>query len=268
MKKLIIPLFYVLLFCIIGIHSVKASEVPIPVSQINARILPSVWYSTLSINDGDSIKIYSGIQNNSDIDFNGTATFYIDEKNISDVNFTSTKDSLKDISTSWVAVPGLHTIKIKISASLPDGKELVSYESDESKITIVKKLVVEEEEKNIININNDTFIKAKETISSVISTVDEVAIPLSEKIKSFKKTDTIVKNNNSKLSSKSSSSGSSSEPAVLGVYSGHEGTNKDNTGKSAFNIALDGLSFLVKNWLWTLGGVILIILFIKRKKKR
>jgi len=182
MKKCIIILFFITILFFTG-RSVDATDATSPIApvQINARIIPLVWYSTLSINDGDSIKIYSGIQNNSGIDFTGTATFYVDEKNISDITFTSTKDSLKDISTSWVAVPGLHTIKIKISTSLPSSKELVSYESDESTITIIKKVVEEEK----ATTNNETFNNVKETISDVISTIDEVVIPLSEKIKSF-----------------------------------------------------------------------------------
>ena len=51
-----------------------ASSTPI---QINARIMPLIWYSTLSINEGDSIKIYAAIQNNSGTTFTGNAVFYV-----------------------------------------------------------------------------------------------------------------------------------------------------------------------------------------------
>jgi hypothetical protein len=92
-----------------------------------------------------------------------------------------------------------------------------------------------------------------------------VVIPLSEKIKSFKKIDTAIDNNNSDLDSNPSSS---SDPTVLGASTWPEDTKKDNTSKSAFNIALDGLSFLVKNWLWTLGGIFVIFFFMRSKKKK
>jgi hypothetical protein len=101
MRKNSAILFFVLAFGFFvmpsGVFAQNASSTPI---KINARILPTVWYSTLSVNDGDSIKIYAGIQNNSGVDFVGTSTFYVDDKEISNISFLSKADSLRDISTN------------------------------------------------------------------------------------------------------------------------------------------------------------------------
>jgi len=86
-KKYLIVFFLVFIFCIInGPLNVFAETSSVVPEQINARILPLVWYSVLSINNEDSIRIYAGIQNNSGIDFTGTATFYVDDKAIQIVN--------------------------------------------------------------------------------------------------------------------------------------------------------------------------------------
>ncbi|MCX6751925.1 MAG: hypothetical protein NTZ87_00250 [Candidatus Nomurabacteria bacterium] len=139
MKKNLTILFFVLSFFVFGSSLKVFAQGTTPIT-INARILPTVWYSTLSVNDGDSIKIYSGIQNNSGINFTGTATFYVDDKEISTSSFSSTADSLKDVSANWVASPGDHNVQVKISTSLTADQILVSSSSDKSSISITQKI--------------------------------------------------------------------------------------------------------------------------------
>src|ERR1035437_1127949 len=141
MKKILTILFLVLLFSILNVPlKVFAQGAAGTPQQINARILPLVWYSTLSINDGDSIKIYAGIQNNSGVNFTGVATFFVDDKEISNSPFSSTADSLKDVFVNWVANPGSHNVQVKIVTSLSSDKTLVSSESDKSSINITQKV--------------------------------------------------------------------------------------------------------------------------------
>jgi len=226
-----------------------ASSTPV---QINARILPLIWYSTLSINDGDGVKIYAGIQNNSGIDFTGTATFYIDDKIISDSPFNSLNDSLKDVSANWAVEPGSHNIQVKVVTSLPPDKALVSYESAKSSINITRKITQEVVKDTVIN-----------TISYVISKIDEVAIPLVNKIESLKKpVDDDVAENITVQNADVYNPTQKNNNAVLGVSTSSIPNSKTN---SIFNKAVDGLAFLVKNWLWTLGVVVLLFLIIKIK---
>lgn len=229
--------------------------------QINARILPLVWYSTLSINEGDSIKIYAGIQNNSGISFSGTATFYVDDKEISKSSFVSPNDSLKDVSTDWVTSPGSHDVQVKITTSLPADKILVSYESDKSNVNIVQKITPE--------LIGTTVLSAA---SNIISKTDNLANALADHIESFKKPVDVLsldansensKTNNTKVVSSSGSQTKSG--SVLGASTGPV-SNQNTKIQSAFNIALDALAFLVRNWMWTLGGIILLFLIIKFKK--
>ena len=175
-KKYLIVFLLIFVFWIINgplnVFAEISSEAP---EQINARILPLVWYSALSINDEDSIRIYAGIQNNSGIDFTGTATFYVDDKVISDSEFTSSDDSLNDVSAKWVAEIGSHDIQVKIVTSLPSDKALISYESVKSNISVAEKVIQESIKNTAIN-----------TISNVVSKIDETVVPLVDKINSLK----------------------------------------------------------------------------------
>ena len=99
MKKYSIIFFFI--FTILftgGLLKISAAETTTP-TQINARILPLIWYSTLSINDGDSIKIYAGIQNNSDLDFTGQ----FEKFNKMSGTFQTTDEGYS-MSGTWVAI--------------------------------------------------------------------------------------------------------------------------------------------------------------------
>ncbi len=257
MRKYFVISFFVLITCFlsgpINVFAQDASSTP---TKINARILPTVWYSTLSVNDGDSIKIYSAIQNNSGINFTGNATFYVDDKEISKVPFSSTVDNLKDISTSWLANPGDHSIQVKISTSLSADKTLVSYETDKSTVSITRKITPEVVQEVAMN-----------TANSIVSNTDNLATALADKIESYKNPvvsgDSSVNTTNSKGDVKKVGSITSKKGSVLGTSTGpvsNSVSSGDNTTESVFNMVLDALAFLVRNWKWTLG--ILFVLFL------
>jgi len=257
MRKYFVISFFVLIICFltgpINVFAQDASSTP---TKINARILPTVWYSTLSVNDGDSIKIYSAIQNNSGINFTGNATFYVDDKEISKVPFSSTVDNLKDISASWLANPGDHSIQVKISTSLPADKILVSYESDKATVSITRNITPEVVQAVAMN-----------TANSIVSNTDTLATALADKIESYKKpvasSNSSVISTNSDVGGKKVGTTSPKKGSVLGTSTGPVSksvSSGNNTADSVFNIVLDALAFLVRNWKWTLG--ILFVLFL------
>jgi hypothetical protein len=230
--------------------------------------LPTVWYSTLSVNDGDSIKIYAGIQNNSGINFTGTATFYVDDKEISTSSFSSVTNSLKDVSTDWVATPGNHNVQVKISNSLPSSEILVSSQSDESSINIIQKvapITTASVENTLIN-----------TASSIVSNVNNLANSLADNIDNLKKPivadNSSVSLNDTKSKTTSTTSTTSSpnkKGSVLGASTGPKvDTTNSSTASNApmdsvFNMCMDALAFLVRNWKWSLGGIVVLFLLFK-----
>ena len=258
MKKYLPILLLVFTFCVLGgplkVFAQSASTTP---TTINARILPTVWYSTLSVNDGDSIKIYAGIQNNSGINFTGTATFYVDDKEILHSPFSSTADSLKDVSVDWVANPGAHSVQVKILTSLASDKALVSYESETSSVNIVPKITAQAVQTAALN-----------TASDIVSKVDDLANSLADTIDSFKKpADPTVDSNTSGAGiSKVITTTASKKGSVLGTSTSSRGsptTDNNQSADSVFNMCIGLLSFLVRNWMWTLLGIFILFLFIK-----
>jgi hypothetical protein len=269
MRKNFTILFFVVIFSFLGGSlKVLAQDASSTATTINARILPTVWYSTLSVNDGDSIKIYAGTQNNSDINFTGTATFYVDDKEISTSSFSSTIDSLKDVSTDWAASSGAHNIQVKISTSLPANKILVSNSSDVSNINIIQKvtpITTEAVETTVLN-----------TASTIISKTDDLANTLADNIDNLKKPivadNSSINLNTTKGNTTSTTSTTSSQKKngiVLGASTGPKvDTNNSTTASNSpmdfvFNFCLGILSFLVRNWKWSLGGIVILFLLFK-----
>jgi hypothetical protein len=265
MKKYISAcLLVVALFLAVSPLETAAQEAAQP-ERINARILPLLWYSALSIDGGDTITIYAGIQNNSGIDFTGTAAFSVDGKNIAEVPFTSKNDSLRDISARWVADPGPHTVQATITASLPSGKTLVAYESDKSNITVSQKAAKEAVTTNVLD-----------TASAIVSKTDALAGALADKIESFKKpaevaqgavegAETTAGKSNGDSNTQAEEKGSVLN-ASIGPTPESGATPLAAEAHSAFNIALGGLAFLVRHWPWVLGILLVIFLILKIKR--
>ncbi|MEI6396847.1 MAG: hypothetical protein WCO48_02125 [Candidatus Taylorbacteria bacterium] len=263
-KKLSIFLFC--LICLIGFTSVAFAQ---SVSVINARVLPTIWYSTLSVGDGDSIYIYTGIQNNSGTDFSGVATFIVDDQGISKKAFISKSNSLIDVSTNWIATTGNHNVQVSVTTSLPTDKALYSSNSDKASISITRKITPEIIQAAALN-----------TASSAISSIDGVAATLADKVESLKKPVNTVS------SETSASSGSkravSTTNAVTGTASGAVANSPtDQIGDNllsasiidspfaaiVWNFIMDTCALLIRNWKWTLGGLVVMYLLYKLVNK-
>ena len=170
------------------------------------------------------------------------------------VSFTSERDSLKDIDVNWVANPGTHSVQVKISTNLSSNKELVSYESDKSRISITRKVTLEEVKETALN-----------TVSNVINKADELASSLAQKIESYKQPVEPVSTNIKGAESTSTTS----KGRVLGVSTSSISDYKSSsTTKSILNMFLDFLAFFVRNWKWTILGIVILIVVIKIKKSR
>ncbi len=127
-------LFIWILIACTGAKSVLAADTTI----LNARILPTIWFSDLTVQAGDTVRIYGAIQNNAGQNISGSAQFYLDQELFTAIDFTSTNNSLKEISIPWIAVVGEHTVHISLNADLPASTTLTSITSDEATIRVLK----------------------------------------------------------------------------------------------------------------------------------
>jgi len=119
----------------------------------NVGFVPAnIWYSTDSPKEGETIRIYTFIFNNSTGTLTGTAEFF--DSNTTNVTlgkktFSLPSQTSKDIYINWKATPGDHVIHAEISdakVTYADGKiESVSLENNKttiSKIFVPKSIVI------------------------------------------------------------------------------------------------------------------------------
>jgi hypothetical protein len=262
MKRYFVIYFVILLGISFFSQSVFAQNSDDARREINARILPTVWYSTLSINEGDSVKIYAAIQNNSGLDFTGTAIFFVDNIELSKNSFSSNADSLRELSSDWVADPGTHNVQVKVSAALPAGKVLVSNETDKSSVTITKKIVPVDIKETVNN-----------TVSTIITKTDYVTNVIADKIETYKRPEGSVNSNTRSDQAKNNTTNflvTSVAPKVgevLGISTTTiSGVSDVKIKDSIFNRAIDAISFLLRHWLWIIG--VIVFLYIARRVKR
>ena len=101
-------IFSILIFLLIG------NSVLVQSSTINAGIVSGLWYSKAPFFDGDQIRIYTAIQNQSSFDITGTVQFFDGETVIGESEFSVVNGSFIKEWIDWEVTQGYHSISIKI----------------------------------------------------------------------------------------------------------------------------------------------------------
>jgi hypothetical protein len=113
----------------------------VSVAQTNAGFVSGVWYSKTPFFAGETIRIYSAVQNQSGYDITGTIKFFDDGKIIGESDFSAINGRLVEKWIDWKVTEGEHKIQTKIfdaKKSLPGGGEeaisLITGSSDISEV--------------------------------------------------------------------------------------------------------------------------------------
>jgi flagellin-like hook-associated protein FlgL len=217
------------------------------VTTINARVLPTIWYSSLSAHADETVRIYSGIQNDSGTNFSGKAVFSVEGKVIGSVPFQSKSGSVEKVGLDWTAISGKSSVSVKISTNLDASRILVSDESDTSYYSV---------ESNI-------------TLGSVTSTVKDSVVTIAEA--TAEHLDQVTEKLNSQLESfKKPEQTTVTAGRVLGTSTVASIASPENIAKTttkAKNWAITALQFLLAHWRITssvLGASVLAFVFLKR----
>ncbi|MEK7184640.1 MAG: hypothetical protein AAB683_00695 [Patescibacteria group bacterium] len=242
---------YLILFLISLLLPISIFAQEIEKGKVNARILPTIWFSTLDLKEGESVKIYAGIQNNSGVDFSGTAVFNVDDKEISRSTFNSSSETLKTISASWKTISGTHDIQVKISTNLSGNKTLVEYDTNVSTISIDKNITKDYVKDKIIDTADKVVLKTDSITENLVSKIDKYKKPVEDKLDI---TGT-VKNLKNSVFGTSTGKVIDSDKSIGNFFS--------NAFDSAWNIVIDTFKFLISHWKWSLGGVLLLYLIYK-----
>ena len=159
--------FTLLLFIFWGVFMPFFVRADLTTSQIDnvGFIETNIWYSKLSPEEGETVKIYSALWNGSDKTIEGRVVFYDKEIILAEKPFVVEGSSVKVISADWKVSIGEHIIKAKIIESqfVGGNKELVDLSLDTSVTpeikTVIKKKIVPE-------INSENINKGDEGASS------------------------------------------------------------------------------------------------------
>ena len=270
LKKYIAPRHFFLIippliFFGFAIQSANASSV-----KINAGVLSNIWYSATNIYDNDSIKIFGAVQNHSDKSISLIAKIYIDDLPALKTNFISNPDTIIEVSGPWKAVFGNHTVQLKITGIEDLNKAATNT------LTIDSLLSSESNKVNLFVAKNITLNSLKdqttEVATNILDSINKVANNLADKIEELKKPPSTsevalsaqVKNSSVKNSEEKSNG------EVLGAETKYQSPasvlsaiTNSKIGISVYNMLIDFLSAIVKNWEITLFIIIILIILVK-----
>ncbi|MDO8633560.1 MAG: hypothetical protein Q7K38_03410, partial [Candidatus Wildermuthbacteria bacterium] len=87
--------------------------------SLNAGLVSGIWYSKLPFFDGETVRIYTAIQNNSGFDLKGKVQFLKNEEVLGDAPFSALKGGLIQVWEDWPAKEGTYTISARIVEATP-----------------------------------------------------------------------------------------------------------------------------------------------------
>jgi len=130
MKK--ITLLLALYFSIFSFVSAQA------VDEVNAGFVSGIWYSKSPFFAGETVRIYSAVQNQSGFDITGTIKFFDNGAQIGESDFSSINGRLIEKWIDWKVTEGNHKIQTKIfdakKSSPGGGEEIISLSVGSSEI--------------------------------------------------------------------------------------------------------------------------------------
>ena len=222
------------------------------VTTINARVLPTLWYSSLSADEGETVTIYTGIQNDSGTDFSGTITFTVDGVTIGSKQFNSKTGTVERVGMPWRAVVGQSSIVTNVEPNLDKAHTLVSLKSDTSFYKVSKKITLE-------GVTNAVSNVATNVVTAALEKIDTTADTLSAQLETYKVPEpkevaTIVPVKGRVLGTSTAASITSPESIAIATH-------------KAKNVGITILQFLLAHWRIAssvVGVSVLAFVFLKR----
>ncbi len=177
MKKFKILILTLLCFLSFGNKFVIAQNAS------NTGFVPSnIWYSKDTLEEGDIVKIYTLVFNaDNKRQLTGSVLFFDNNVLLGKKNFVASPSSVAQVSINWNVNAGDHDIfakiensKFTISAGNYEDVYLNENESEHSKHTINKKIVLDSKNKNTIETsNNQNVATTGDQILNIANTIKE-----------------------------------------------------------------------------------------------
>jgi len=81
---------------------------------LNAGFVQGIWYSKTPFFAGDTVRIYTAIQNNSGFDIQGTVEFVVNGKSIGESSFSALTGRIAETWADWNVLQGNHSVAVHI----------------------------------------------------------------------------------------------------------------------------------------------------------
>ena len=82
---------------------------------LNAGFIQGIWYSKTPFFTGDTIRMYTAVQNNSSFDIQGTVEFLVDGNSVGQSPFSALDGRIIEVWTDWNVTKGNHSISATIT---------------------------------------------------------------------------------------------------------------------------------------------------------
>ena len=104
---------FLLVFLLLPLNVLAQQE------PLNAGLVSGIWYSKFPFFAGETVRIYTAIQNNSGNDLKGKVQFSKNSEPIGDAPFSALKGGLIQVWADWEAKEGTYKISAKIVEATP-----------------------------------------------------------------------------------------------------------------------------------------------------
>jgi hypothetical protein len=269
-QSVLLNFFIITAIFLFGFSAITFAETSSTTQQINAEILSNIWYSTTTVNEDDIINIYAGFQNHSIKNLSGTAGFFVDDIQISKMNFVASPKSLIKLESKYEAKRGNHISQVKILDIAEIGGSILNKLSTEN-------LLVKETEKNSFKVEyqmtKEEVVKiAGNVASNVIKVIDTQAEKLADYVESLKDKTIDASDSSSVSNTPEQIAQEKLTGKVLGISDenttdtqNEEKDDQTNKKFSFYNMFLDILAFLIRHWIWVLVFIVILVVYLAFK---
>lgn len=81
---------------------------------LNAGFVQGVWYSKTPFFAGETVRLYTAIQNNSGSDIQGTVEFLVNGNSVGESSFSAINGRIVEVWTDWKVTQGNHSVEASI----------------------------------------------------------------------------------------------------------------------------------------------------------
>jgi len=180
----------ILLFFTLSVLLLSLPIFSVEAATINAGVVNGVWLSNPEPKDGESIRIFTAVQNQSETAFNGTVVFLVNSEVVGSKDFTVKSNTIIPVSIQYTFTGGKNEVSAYITAT--KDQNVISTTALKTSVSVVHNPSKDAPtvEKDIAKTATSTIAIATNTLIDTGKSVLSIAEPLSEatanRIESFR----------------------------------------------------------------------------------